>query len=128
MFDIVIVAKALLITLEEVLKGPGIYWYFLKNPGKVLELMKQMSWKIRKRVLESSGKSFFLWQPWKFLHFLLAHFNSFFNEYLFFKFINKCQTQTLRCAPPSSHVCEFYTLWIHQKTLLLEVLLSIQGV
>ena len=36
---------------------------FFEKPGKVLELMTQMSWKIRK----SSGKSciFFLWQPWK---------------------------------------------------------------
>ena len=53
MFDIVIVSKALLITLEEVLKGPGFCSYFLKNTGKVLELMKQMSGKIRKRLLES---------------------------------------------------------------------------
>ena len=26
---------------------------------------------------------------------------------LVFKFINKCQTEILRCAPPSSHVCDF---------------------
>ena len=39
------------------MESPGIYEYFLNNPGKVLELMKQMSWKIRKRVLESPGKS-----------------------------------------------------------------------
>ena len=28
---------------------------------------------------------------------------------MFFKFINKCQTEILRCAPPSSHVCDFFT-------------------
>ena len=39
--------------------------------------------------------------------FLLACFNSFFNNYLHFKFINKCQKEILRCAPPSSHVCDF---------------------
>ena len=26
---------------------------------------------------------------------------------MFFKFINKCQKEILRCAPPSSHVCDF---------------------
>ena len=42
--------------------------------------------------------------------FLLAHFNSlfFFNKNLFFKFINECQKEILRCAPPSSHVCYFF--------------------
>ena len=40
--------------------------------------------------------------------FLLVHFNSFFDNYLFFKFINKCQKEILRCAPPSSHVYDFY--------------------
>ena len=38
--------------------------------------------------------------------FLLAHFNRFFNNNLFFKFISKCQKEILRCAPPS-HVCDF---------------------
>ena len=47
-------------------ESPGIYWYFLKNPGKVLELMKQMSQKIRKRILESPGFSInFENFPWK---------------------------------------------------------------
>ena len=31
----------------------------------------------------------------------------------FSKFINKCQMEILRCAPPSSHVCDFFvTLWL----------------
>ena len=55
-FDTVIVSDPLLITVEEFLESPGIY-YFLKNPGNVLELMKQISWKIIKRVLGNSGKS-----------------------------------------------------------------------
>ena len=36
--------------------------------------------------------------------FLLTHFNSFLNNYLFIKFINKYQKEILRCAP---HVCDF---------------------
>ena len=44
--------------------------------------------------------------------FLLAHFNSFFNNNLFFKFINKCQKEILRCAPPSSHVCDFLVYYL----------------
>ena len=43
--------------------------------------------------------------------FLLAHFNSFFNSYLFFKFINKCQKEILRCASPSSHVYDFLSFF-----------------
>ena len=39
--------------------------------------------------------------------FLLAHFSSYFNKWLFFKFINKCQKQILRCPPSSSHACDF---------------------
>ena len=35
------------------------------------------------------------------------HFNIFKNNYFFFKFINKCQKEILRCAPTSSHVFEF---------------------
>ena len=41
------------------------------------------------------------------LTFLLAHFNSSLNKQLIFKFMNKCQKEILRCAPPSSHVCDF---------------------
>ena len=41
----------------------------------------------------------------------MAQFNSFVNNYLFFKFSNKCQKEILRCAPSSSHVCDFcYTV------------------
>ena len=40
--------------------------------------------------------------------FFLAHFNSFFNNYLFFKFMNKCQKEILRCTPLSSLVCDFF--------------------
>ena len=42
----------------------------------------------------------------KIICFLSAHFNSFFNNYLFFKFIKKYQKEILRCAPPS-HLCDF---------------------
>ena len=42
----------------------------------------------------------------KIILFLLADFNSFFNN-LFFKFINKCQKEIVRCPPLSSHVCDF---------------------
>ena len=42
----------------------------------------------------------------KIILFLLAHFNSFFNN-LFLKFINKFQKEILRCAPPFPHMCDF---------------------
>ena len=32
----------------------------------------------------------------------------FLNKSLFFKFISKYQKDILRCAPPSSHVCDFF--------------------
>ena len=48
----------------------------------------------------------------KIILFFLAHFNSFLNNYLFFKFTNKCQKEILRCAPSSLHVCDFYLYWI----------------
>ena len=32
------------------------------------------------------------------------------HKQLFFKFINKCQIEILRCAPPSSHVCDFFNI------------------
>ena len=44
---------------------------------------------------------------WWIICFLFAHFNSFFSNYLFFKFINKCQKEILRCVPPSSHMRDF---------------------
>ena len=43
----------------------------------------------------------------------------FLNKYLFFKFISKYQKDILRCAPLSSHVCDFsvstfylYLIWV----------------
>ena len=42
----------------------------------------------------------------KIICFLLAHFSSFLNNCLFFKFMNKCQKEILTCAPPFSHVCD----------------------
>ena len=44
--------------------------------------------------------------------FSLTHFNNFFNN-LFFNFIYKCQKETLRCAPPSSHVCYFWLIFFN---------------
>ena len=41
--------------------------------------------------------------------FLLAHFNSFLKNYLF---INKCQKEIMRFAPPSSHVCDFFSFFV----------------
>ena len=40
----------------------------------------------------------------------LGPFQHFFSKYLFFKFISKCQKEILRCAPLSSHVCNFLFL------------------
>ena len=36
----------------------------------------------------------------------MSHFNSFLNNYMFFKSINKCQKEILRCAAPSSLACD----------------------
>ena len=48
----------------------------------------------------------------KLLCFLLAHFKRFLNNFFFFKFINKYQKEILRCAPPSSHVCDFFVFYM----------------
>ena len=37
----------------------------------------------------------------------MALINSFFNKYLFFKFINKSQKEVLSCVQLFSHVCDF---------------------
>ena len=56
---------------------------------------------------------FWILEILKYLYFLLAHCIIIFNKKLFFKIINKCQTDILECAIPSSHVCDFYLLNIH---------------
>ena len=45
--------------------------------------------------------------PGVFLTFFIGPLQQFFNKQLFFKSINKCQTEILRCAPPSSRRCDF---------------------
>ena len=57
----------------------------------------------------------------KFFFPLLAYFNIFLNNYLFFKFMNKCQKEILRCALPS-HVCDFlsFTLFFHLLACIVE--------
>ena len=62
----------------------------------------------------------------KFILFLLVHFNSFFNNYMFFKFINKFLKDILRCTPPSSHVCDF--IYVGVKCVLKMDLLNYQNV
>ena len=57
----------------------------------------------------------------KIICFLLTHFNSFFNNYLFFKFINKYQKEIPSCAPPSSHVCDFILSWRYNTMILLTI-------
>ena len=37
----------------------------------------------------------------------IGPFQQFSYFFFFFKFINKCQKEILRCTPPSSHVCDF---------------------
>ena len=54
----------------------------------------------------------------KIILFLLAHFNSLFNNYFFFKFINKCKKEILRCASPSSHVCDFLKVGVTLASLI----------
>ena len=38
----------------------------------------------------------------------IGPFQQFFDTYLFFKFINKCQKEIQSCAPLSSQVCDFF--------------------
>ena len=44
----------------------------------------------------------------KILTFSISPLQHFFNEQLFFNFINKCQTEILRSALPSLHVFDFF--------------------
>ena len=44
--------------------------------------------------------------------FLLASFHSFLNKYLFFKLFSKCLKEIMRCAPPSTHMCNFFKILI----------------
>ena len=46
----------------------------------------------------------------KIILFFICSLQHIFNRYLFFKFISKCQKEILRCAPPSSHMCDFFEL------------------
>ena len=49
----------------------------------------------------------------------MVQFNSFVNNYLFFKFSNKCQKKILKCVPPSSHVCDFcYTVALDAQLMI----------
>ena len=41
----------------------------------------------------------------------------FFNKQLFFKFINKSQTEIPRCAPPPSHVFDFISIGVKFSSL-----------
>ena len=47
----------------------------------------------------------------KILAFFIGPLHQLFNKQLFFKFIKKCQTEILRCALPSSYVCDFFCTW-----------------
>ena len=48
----------------------------------------------------------------------MAHFNSFLNNLLFSKFINKYQEEILRCSPPSLNVFDFFSEIPHFYSLL----------
>ena len=50
---------------------------------------------------------------------IASNFFSFFQSFVFSgfsKFVNKCQKEILRCAPPSSHVCDFLPNQMKNKT------------
>ena len=57
-----------------------------------------------------------IWQWW-YLQFFSFCKNSAFTS--FSKFINKCQTEILKGAPPSSHVCDFLYLFHSPGTKIL---------
>ena len=47
-------------------------------------------------------------RSWYLEHFFFFSFFQNLDFSSFSKFVNKCQKEILRCAPPSSHVCFFY--------------------
>ena len=47
----------------------------------------------------------------KILNIFIGPLQQFFNKKMFFKIISKCQTEILGCAPPFSHVCDFFCKW-----------------
>ena len=61
------------------------------------------------------------------IFFFIVPLQQFFYTYLFFKFINKCQKEILRCTPPSSHVCDFYKK-NYKKLSVSSVFLSVYSV
>ena len=44
--------------------------------------------------------------------FFIGPLQKIFKYFFFFKFINKYQKEILRCAPPSSHVCDFFVFYM----------------
>ena len=52
--------------------------------------------------------------------FLLTYFNRFFNNFLFLKFINKCQRNIFKCGPPSLHEWDFFFSYFHHFKILLD--------
>ena len=74
-------------------------------------------WKLSGKRWTASSKWLYPWGSWTssikrghkvffVFTFFIGQLQQFFNKYLFFKFINECQTEILRSAPPSSHVCD----------------------
>ena len=47
----------------------------------------------------------------KIILFFIGPLQQFFYNYLFLKFINKWKKKIWGCAPPSSHVCDFFTFF-----------------
>ena len=63
----------------------------------------------------------------KILAFFIGPLHQLFNKQLFFKFIKKCQTEILRCALPSSYVCDFLYLAMFKLNLKIYSFCSILG-
>ena len=78
------------------------YSVWLRIPGTVLQMIVAFGTHVQNDI--SSNFFFFFFN-------LFIYFFSFFQNSGFLgfsNFINKCQKEFLRCAPPSSNVCDFY--------------------
>ena len=60
----------------------------------------------------------FLAQMCKMVQHFFFHFYQNSDFSCFLKFINKCQKEILRCAPPSSHLCDFFLKWLNIELIL----------
>ena len=91
--------------LEDFLIKQSVLFFFF-HVSNVLGVCRGM----RMRSLASYAKACTCVKWW-----YLQQFFFIFSKFSFFSFISKCQKELLRCAPPFSYVCDFFSngwLWV----------------